>query len=321
MARNETTRRRLAFFAAALALSLSSCGNLEAGRLYSKAEPLGKAAAAANMNPDTRRMLELAREAASFAARSYGLAEEEKELRYLPGSRPHLGWRLVVAAPLSVAPLSVAYFADEGKARAAGEKAASGGKAILLEPRESLRPLAKRAAPLLESFSAWPYERIVEWVNLQLFESAIASSKKAKELEGFAAFAAEEATVAFLKRQLSPSSPILGRYIAEKRDERAFAALFPDYRSRFEGLYAQKPLPEDWEKRREFLSRTWLQDYWNNYPNRFLTNRFRDFGRKPPTDVELAAWSSPFAGREGWERRYREAGEDLSLLMRQAAIR
>lgn len=300
--------------ALAAPLFLGACGG--AGGLRSASKPFEVALEDPATPPASKRLLSTAREIAAFGAEAYGLGREAAALRYLPGPRSAPAWRLTLAPPRSVAPRSVAYFVDEAKARKAAEKAGGEGAGAFLEPCDSLRPLGLAPSPLVESDAALGYDRLAERIFRELFYAAYGKRGDEASRESFASFAAEEATAAYLASKLTPASPLLGNYLAEKRDERTFAALFPDYRSRFEGLYAQSPLPPDWVTLRDFLSEAWLQDYRANYPNRFITNKFKDFGRKMPSDAELAAWSDPFAGRAAWEKRLTEMAGDFRALVR-----
>ena len=295
-------------------LGLSSCGDpatRSAKALYAKAVSLPKALDAKDLNPDIRRMLELASATARYAADSYGLAESAGMLRFLPGSRGNLAWRLAASKPDSVTALEIKYFIDEPAAVAFSEELAVKGIAFYVEPYESLRWAIAEPAPLLESFSSWPYEKLVEWVFLQIFENACAGSKSPDGLKGFPVFAAEKATIEFLTAQLSAASPVVARYTSERRDTRTFSVLYDDYRVRFEELYAQNPLPADTPKRREILSSTWLAEYRSSYSNRFLTNLYSAFGDQPVSNAHMAAWVNRYAEWKRLEKQYSSQGKNL----------
>ncbi|MBL8966623.1 MAG: aminopeptidase [Spirochaetaceae bacterium] len=305
-----------AAFAAAVMATLLLCSCGPAGALRAASRPLEGALKDSAPDAGTRRFLETVRGIAAFSADKYGLGAEAAALRFLPGDRAAPCFRLTVAPPRSVEPRSVSYFSDEAKARKAAEKAGRAGDIVFLEPWGSLAPLGLAPSPLVSSDAALGYDRLAERVNYELFYAAFGKRGDAATRESFAAFAAEEATAAYLASKLTPASPLLGNYLAEKRDERTFAALFPDYRSRFKGLYGQSPPPPDLVALRDFLSETWLRDYRVNYPNRFITNKYKDFGREMPSDAELAAWRDPFAGRAAWVRRLAELGGDFPALVR-----
>lgn len=311
----QTKKFSTILFTLSIFLFFVSCGNMQINGIASKAKPVSTAKAVPGLNPEIKRMLELAQQVEAFAAKEYGIVNPAKEMRYLSGSRAHLAWRLVIAEKQSVKPFSVTFFTDEAKAKLAEADATKQNKFANLQPVEFLRSISDKPSPLLESFVSWPYEKIVEWVNLQLFESACASAKNAKDLEGFSVFASEQASIEFMRKQLPPDSPVLGRYMSGKRDERTFAALFPDFKSRFETLYAQKPLPADVEKRRDFLASTWIADYRSTYSNRFITNLYADFGKAMPSDVEIAAWENKYKNWNKWEALFRANGEKLVAMI------
>ncbi len=308
--------RRVGIVSLSLAVLLlgASCG--QAAALRASSRPLAAALKDAALDESTRRFLEAARDIAEFSASTYSLTSEVAALRYLSGARSAPAWRLTVAPQRSVTARESVFFADKEAAKAARDKAERKGDAAFVEPWPTLNVFGLSPGPLVDADAALPLERLAERVNYELFYAAYGKRGAKEEREAFAAFAAEEATAAYLAARLSPASPLLGQYLAEKRDERTFAALFRDYRSRFEGLYARSPLPDDWMRIREFLAETWLTDYRANYPNRFLTNRYRDFGKTKPSDAELAAWRDPFAGRDVWLKRLAESGGDFAAFAR-----
>lgn len=302
--------------ASALCLCLS-CSGIEALRLGAESTPLDAVLKQKDLSTETRKLLELSRDIASFSAQRYGLEKEAASLRYLPGKAESLAWRLTVVEAHSLDSARSSCYrertAAEGAAREAGEK----GRSAFVEPWNSLGYLGLRPSPLFEAQASWPYARLVEWINFELFSAACAKSKDQAVREDFPAFAAEIATREYLQAKLTAASPLLGNYLSEKRDDATFAALFPDFRSRIAGLYSQRPLPADWKERRDFLSRTWLQDFRDKYPSRFLTNKYLDFGRSDVSDAEIAAWHSSSGDQAAWGRRLQDAGGDLAALLRQ----
>lgn len=301
-----------------LAASLfSSCSGLETMKLRLSSTRLDAALKRKDLAADTRKLLELSRDIASFSAERYGLAKEASALRYLPGKSDALAWRLTVAGPHSIDSPRTVFYRDRAEAEKEARVAEKKGQSAFIEPLDSLGYLGLHPSPLTDAQASWPYAKLVEWINSELFSAACARSRDQAVRDHFPTFAAEIATKEYLESKLTSASPILGSYISEKRDDRAFAALLPDYRSRIGDLYAQRPLPPDWSSTRDFLSRTWLQDYRDKYPSRFLTNKYRDFGRSPVSDAEIAAWSFPSAAWGEWEKKYREAGENIGPVVEQ----
>jgi len=296
-------------------LGLSSCGDpaiRSAKDLYAKSISLTKALDAKDLNPDTRRLLEVASAAAQYAIEAYGLTESAESLRYLPGSRSNLAWRLATSKLDSVSAHEIRYFTDKADAEKYGEKVAADGLSYYMEASESLRWAISEPAPLLDAFSLWSYEKIVDWVFLQVFETAYAGSKNPEDLGGFPVFAAEKATIEFLTVRLSAASPVVARYTSERRDARTFSILFEDYKTRFVELYAQDPLPADTPKRREILSSTWLAEYKSSYPNRFITNQYMAFGSAPIDNARIAAWENRYADWKRQDTQYSTQGRNLN---------
>lgn len=306
--------RALAVLSIMATLGLSSCGDpaiRSAKALYAEAISVPEALDAKDLNPDTRHMLELAYATARYAADSYGLAESAGRLRFLPGSRENLAWRLAASRPDSVTALEIQYFTDRAATLTFSEELTAKGLASHFEPHESLRWAIAEPAPLLESFSSWPYEKLVDWVFLQIFENACAGSRSPDDLKGFPVFAAEKATIEFLTAQLSAASPVVARYTSERRDARTFSLLYNDYRVRFVELYAQNPLPADTPKRREILSSTWLAEYRSSYSNRFLTNLYSRFGDPPVSNAHMAAWENRYTEWNRLDKQYSAQGKNL----------
>lgn len=303
-----------AMVAAAL---FASCSRVEGLRIRAASIPLEKAIAAKTTPAETRKLLELGRDIAAFSAGRYGLEEQAKTLRYLPGRADGFAWRLTVVPAHSLKGARSTYYTEKASAEHAAKKSAAKGMSVFVEPWDSLGFLGLAPAPLTDSLSRLSYGRLVEWINRELFAAAVPRTMSAAERDSFVAFAAEIATRDYLAAKLTLASPLLGNYISAKRDERTFALLFPDFRSRIENLYAQDPLPGDWQKQRDFLMGSWLQDYRLNYPNRFITNLYSEFGRAQPSDAELGAWREPQPRYEDWNRRYAAAGSDLRALINQ----
>ena len=295
----------------------ASCSRIDSLKIRSASVPLGTELGAKATSAETQKLLELCRDIAAFSADRYGLKDQVEALRYLPGHSDGIAWRLTVAPAHSLKGARVSYYTDKAAAERAARKSEAKGLSAYVEPWDSLGFLGLAPTPLNDSLAKLSYDRLVEWINRELFSAAIHKGVSDADHDSFVAFAAEVATRDYLAAKLTPASPLLGNYISSKRDERTFALLFPDFRSRIENLYAQSPLPGDWQKQRDFLMKTWLQDYRLNYPNRFITNLYSDFGRVQPSDAELASWREQQPGYEDWNKRYAAAGSDLRVLLNQ----
>lgn len=295
----------------------SSCSRIESLKIRSASVPLEKALGTKSAGAETLKLLELCRDIAAFSADRFGLKDQAAALGYLPGRADGLAWRLTVVPAQSLTGARVSYYTDKAAAERAARKGEAKGLSAFLEPWDSLGFLGFAPSPLTDSLSGLSYDRLVEWINRELFSAAVPKGLSPADRASFVAFAAEVATRDYLAAKLTLASPLLGNYISAKRDERTFALLFPDFRSRIENLYAQSPLPEDWQKQRDFLTRTWLQDFRLNYPNRFITNAYSEFGRGRLSDAELASWRELQPGYEDWNKRYVAAGSDLRALINQ----
>jgi len=131
-------------------------------------------------------------------------------------------------------------------------------------------------------------------------------------------FLAEKATEEYLRKKINPASPVLARYISEQRDARTFATLFPDFAVRVRNLYENRSptlSADEIQKTRTMLLTAWLTDFHQKYADRFLTNRYVQFGTPLPGDAEIAAWEDGFNRYKEYNALFRNAKESVKTML------
>jgi len=270
-------------------------------------------------NNEILAMLNSAEEVIQFCASEYGIKSEKNLMRLLPGSRTALVWSLTAVKPLSLNPTVHATFTSEEAALAKKLALEKEGNEVFIASQNPLL-LGKSPAPLLEAWISWPYERKIERAMQLVMYRFAEKELKRKDAETLALFLAEKATEDFLRKKLNPASPILARYISEERDARTFSTLFPDFAVRVRNLYENKDPSlnaEAVQKTRTLLLRTWLADFHQKYSDRFLTNRYVQFGNTLPGDAEIAAWKNQYVEWKYYNEDFMKAGESLSTYIGQ----
>lgn len=299
-------------------LVLFSCGKESA--LFNDSLSLQDAEQRYSANPEIQQFINLARNVVRFSQEHYGVSFDEKNLRFLPGAADSLAWRLIALPRESLQPaVDMLYYdsktleARKVKAEASGLKVYSSGENPLL--------VADKPAPLLESWARWPYDRQVERVFQILFYQYSMKTLKRTDAEPLSRFLAERATEEYLLANLGGASPVLARYISEQRDEKTFATLFPDFAERVYNLYQHKDpaaSAETIEASRTQLLKLWIAEHKRRYTERFLTNRYADFGNTIPQDGEILFWQHQLETLGNWKQyqgEYRRAGESVKTYL------
>lgn len=301
----------LAILTAGITASCGTPGDQAARSFLKQSVPIEKALQKTGFQPAERAALELVDSVVKYAEGVYGISLGKKTFPVLLSDRLQLSWR-VLSIPLnSVTPALERFFVDESQAKEELERAnAADARGIILE-HDSLSWSGIYPSPFLLAYSSWPYEVIVEWTFRQLFESVIARKQAPTKTDGLTAFLTEKATVEFLSKRLTPSSPIVSTYTSAKRDERTFATLYEDYRAQLAQLYGKNPYPTDVSERRNRLEKTWFAFYRNSYAERFLTHRYAKADVEWASDIAVASWVNDYLHWKEWDTRFREAKLDL----------
>ncbi|MCA1950708.1 MAG: hypothetical protein LDL24_09055, partial [Treponema sp.] len=175
----------------------------------------------------------------------------------------------------------------------------------------------------LELWALWPYDRQVERVFQVVLYQHIRTTLKRPDAEPLSRFLAEKATEEYLLATLGGASPVLARYMSEQRDEKTFASLFPDCAERVYNLYGNKDpgiSDEALETSRAQLLKAWIAEYKKRYTERFLTNRYADFGNKIPEDGEIIYLQRQIEALGNWKQyqgEFRRAGESVAEYLKQ----
>lgn len=315
-----TSKAKLAFTLglSALFLVLGSCS--KEGAIISRSLSLQEAEQQFSSNFEVVQCIALARKVLGFAKEQYAISFDEKQVRLLPASEEHLAWRLFVLPKQNLKPLSNALYFDAARLEIQKEKALKDGHTVYVSGENPLY-IGNKAAPLLETWARWNYDRQVERV-FQLVFYQFALNLKRADAESLAFFLAEKATEEYLLQTLGGASPVLTRYISEQRDEKTFARLFPDFVNRVYNLYTHRDsaaTEEILETSRTQLLKVWIAEYKKRYTERFLTNRYSQFGASIPSDAELLAWQFQLEPLRSWNQyqgEYRRAGESLAAYLK-----
>ncbi len=274
--------------------------------------PIAKALADARLDAETRRFLEGAAATAEFLAARFGLEKGSAALRFLPEAREAPAWRLVSVGEGEAAHPGFSWYASLAEAEAAAARAAAKGASIRVEPVDSLVGSGKAPGPLVTGQANRSQADLAEQVALRVFHEALRGVRDARERDALSLFLAEKATILYLGEKLTPASPVLGAYIAEKRDGRTFQSLLEGLRERFANVLAQEATPEDRNRSLDFQVRAWLDDFRFSYRQRFITGRYQDFGADGVDEALLAAHADPVPRYGEWEAEYRRLGEDAA---------
>jgi predicted aminopeptidase len=308
---------RFVLWFAAIAAIASSCGGLESElrSIASKGKPI--ASMLENPPPDKRlaQALALVERVTAFVAAEYALVVDKPGFVYVESPHGALAWRVTASKRPSVTPTETKVFSAEAQALAFEKEVIDRGDQAYVDALDSIAAYTNAVSPLTPSILDSSYEDLIEWVVREILFAAVRATTEPGKLDGFAEFASEQIALAFLRDTLSPESPVISRYISTRRDARTFAALLPDYRSRFETLYANEKDPATREKTREMLSRAWLVDFRDRYPDRFLTNDWLLFAKDPWNDARLAAWNHPYPRWDEWQREFQSVAEKIPALL------
>lgn len=299
-------------------LVLGSCSKEES--IMSRSLSLQEAEQRFSSKSEVVQCIGLARKVLGFAMDQYAISFDKKQLRLLPGSEEHLAWRLFVLPKKSLQPLSNILYFDAASLETQKEKALKDGHTVYVSGENPLY-IGNKVAPLLETWARWNYDRQVERV-FQLVFYQFALKLKRADAKSLALFLAEKATEEYLLQTLGGASPVLSRYISEQRDEKTFARLFPDFAERVYNLYSHRDpaaTEEILETSRTQLLKVWIAEYKKRYTERFLTNRYSQFGASIPSDGELLALQFQLEPLRNWNQyqgEYRRAGESLAAYLK-----
>ncbi|NLJ09365.1 MAG: hypothetical protein GX438_03365 [Treponema sp.] len=268
-------------------------------------------------NPEVSQFIKLARDVIAYSNKKYAMKVDERSLRFVPGSSESLAKRLIALPKQSLKPATDALYYDTKALDAQKTKAEQSGLETLVQNENPLW-IAGKPAPFLESWARWPYDRQVERVFQVLFYQYVTTTVKQKDAEGLSRFLAEKTTEEYLLTTLGGASPVLARYISEQRDEKTFAVLFSDFAERVINLYTHRDpsaTTETIEASRTQLLKVWIAEYKKRYTERFLTNRYGNFGDRIPGDAEILAIQHQLSLLGPWKEyqgQYRRAGETVA---------
>jgi hypothetical protein len=314
------TKKRTVLFILLTALLFIASSCSKEGALVSRSLSLQEAEKRFSANPEVTQFIGLAGKVLRFAKDQYGIVFNEKQLRFLLGSSASLTWRLIALPKQSLKPAINSLYFDTERLETQKAKALQAGQAVYVQGENPLQ-VANKTAPLLETWARWNYDRQVERL-FQLVFHQYTQQLKRSDAEALSRFLAEKATEEFLLATLGGASPVLARYISEQRDEKTFATLFPDFAERVYNLYTHRDpaaTEESLENSRTQLLKVWIAEYKKRYTERFLTNRYAEFGTTIPGDPEILAWEYQLEPLRTWKQyqgEYRRAGETVAAYLK-----
>lgn len=288
--------------------------------LYRASISLSEAAKRYASNPQVRQFIRQTEDLILYARDTYNLPIKEEDYRFLPGAADALAWRLIALPREGLQPAVDMLYYDSKTLEARKVKAEAESLTVYVGGENPLR-LAGKPAPLLEAWATWSMDRQVERVFQLIFYHHVQKTLKRADAEPLARFLAERAAEEYLLANLGGASPVLARYISEQRDEKTFATLFPDFAERVYNLYQHRDpaaSAETIEASRTQLLKVWIAEYKRRYTERFLTNRYADFGNTIPQNGEILFWQHQLEALGNWKQyqnEYRRAGESVKTYL------
>ncbi|MBN1242521.1 MAG: hypothetical protein JXA15_07440 [Spirochaetales bacterium] len=287
--------------------ALVSC----AGGPYSGSVPLEKALSDGSLDADTLGFLEAAASIADFLAARFGLEKGVEAIRFISQPRQGMAWRLVAVEDGVPANARTTWHTSLAEAESAAAKL--GERATyMIEEVAHISGTGRGPGPLVSAHMNLSRTALVEEVVFRVLYEALDRKRSVEESEreALALFLAEKATQLYLVEKLSPASPVLGNYIAQKRDERTFQTLLGGLRERFANVLSQDLPAAETERSLSFQTDVWLEDFRFNYSRRFLGDGFQAFGSDGVSAALLAANDDPIPSYAELEAEYRRLGED-----------
>ncbi len=204
--------RRLSLLIAAGALltGLSGCSTLRyygqalSGHLelVSRAEPLDTVLQREDLDPETRKRLERAREVRHFASNELGLPKNGSYTQYADIGRPYAVWNVVATPEFSVTPLRWCYFIagcvsyrgyfDLDEARANAREFRAQGLDVMVGGSQAYSTLGWFDDPLLNTFIERPGDQLVNIIVHELAHQRLYIKNDTAFNEAFATAVARE---------------------------------------------------------------------------------------------------------------------------------
>ncbi|ULQ60972.1 aminopeptidase [Brucepastera parasyntrophica] len=285
----------------------AGCGNNsvnEAERhMFSAAIPVSEMSLRENLDSPTKQMLEIVNHAQQFLSDRLDLKKNEI-MYYAPLTCPALCWELVSVKAASLEVLSRQYFYSEQTAVTAAEEAAAQGKETVIIPHKSIYMISERPSPVFPALRTLKYEELAEWTIREILDAYFSRTLKNYTDDGLLIFATEQATLAFLRHSVNPSSSVISAYMSKMHDDRTFAILFQEYQNRIKTLYSLNLGEEEFSRQKNYLIKVWIDNYTFLYPERFITSAYSDFPKRTMSAAELAAWKNPYTFYGDWEELY-----------------
>jgi hypothetical protein len=156
-------------------------------------------------------------------------------------------------------------------------KSKAGNFACAVTPVYHCRPWLNKDSPLPAAAARWNDAELGEWLAWEWAARRLGTRDPQRlSAVSFAAWRIDEALLA---RMQGPGSLQLARWREAVRDRRTFQILICDLQGQVKGILASHAEPKDRDSTLRRIERNWFFSYQQQYPNRFLSNGYRDFGK------------------------------------------
>jgi len=183
---------------------------------------------------------------------------------------------------------------------------------------EHCRPWLDRDSPLPASASSWPRMKLLEWLVWEW--SAKTLMKNNPMRESAVEYAVKVITPELARVQLGPDSIELTQWQDNFRDKSTFQTIASDLASQIKGILEAQPDPTERDIVLHRIQRAWFNDYSTNYPNRFLTNAYVDFGKGGYVDpLSILGMSFPAAEIRKLEKQVKFSPQDIPKFLEELA--
>ncbi len=186
-------------------------------------------------------------------------------------------------------------------------------------PLEHCRPWINKDSPLPASASTWPRIKLIEWLVWEW--SAKTLLKKDAARESAVDYAVKTLTPEIARVQIGADSIELTQWQDAFRDKVTFYTLASDLATQIEGILAAQSNPTERDLVMHRIQRAWFNDYTTNYPNRFLTNGYVDFGKNGYLEpLSVLGMGFSFAGIRNFEKTVKFSSKDIPKFFEELAV-
>jgi len=167
-------------------------------------------------------------------------------------------------------------------------------------PVYHVRPWANQISPLPEAASQWTPAQLAEWLVWEWSANRGGADSPAKLSRN--SFVAYKFAEAMLIKWQGAGSGDLARWREGVRDRQTFEELTADLRQQVRGIVAAQKEPVERAATLDRIQTAWINNFQQQYPTRFLTNRYQDFGDGGPLPpLTLETLGDETLGWSAWD--------------------